>query len=108
MTIIDAIGCFKFEGGFAHHFVTPHHPPLSIVLAMAMNIGNGNRGARGPWPLLNLRPLHRIVIFAIENHFSLAKWPPLTFSSFLRQCQRIMAGNSAGCRQTIISYRIIW
>ena len=31
----------------------------------------------GPWPLLNLRPLHRIVIFAIENHLSLAKWPPL-------------------------------
>ena len=26
--------------------------------------------------LLNLRPLHRIVIFAIENHFSLIKWPP--------------------------------
>ena len=25
----------------------------------------------GPWPPLNLRPLHRIVIFAIENHFSL-------------------------------------
>ena len=31
----------------------------------------------GPWPLLNLRPLYRIVIFAIENHFSLVKWPPL-------------------------------
>ena len=29
---------------------------------------------RGPWPLLNLRPLYRNVIFAIENHFSLAKW----------------------------------
>ena len=26
---------------------------------------------------LNLRPLHRNVIFAIENHFSLVKWPPL-------------------------------
>ena len=37
----------------------------------------------GPWPFLNLRPLHRIVIFAIENHFRLA---PLTFSSFFRQC----------------------
>ena len=37
------------------------------------NIGGGNGG---PWPLLNLRPLHRTVIFAIENHFSLAKWPP--------------------------------
>ena len=31
----------------------------------------------GPWPLLNLRPLHRNVIFATENHFSLGKWPPL-------------------------------
>ena len=35
--------------------------------------GSGNRGA---WPLLNLRPLHRNVIFPIENHFSLAKCPP--------------------------------
>ena len=34
-------------------------------------------GARGPWPPLNLRSLHRNVIFAIENHFSLVKWPPL-------------------------------
>ena len=34
-------------------------------------------GRGGPWPLLNLRLLHRIVIFAIENHFRLAKWPPL-------------------------------
>ena len=40
-------------------------------------IGGGNRGARGPWPLLNSKPLHRNVIFAIENHFSLVKWPPL-------------------------------
>ena len=32
---------------------------------------------------LNIRPLHRNVIFAIENHFSLAKWPllPLVASS---------------------------
>ena len=35
------------------------------------------RGPGGPWPLLNLRPLHRNAILAIENHFSLAKWPPL-------------------------------
>ena len=34
-------------------------------------------GPGGPWPPLNLKPLHRNVIFAIENHFSLAKWPPL-------------------------------
>ena len=39
-----------------------------------LHIGGRNRGA---WPLLNLMPLHRNVIFAIENHFSLAKWPPL-------------------------------
>ena len=32
--------------------------------------------ARGTWPLLNLKPLHRIIIFAIENHFGLARWPP--------------------------------
>ena len=31
----------------------------------------------GPWPLLDLRTLHKIVIYAIENYFSLAKWPPL-------------------------------
>ena len=37
-------------------------------------IGGENRGARPP---LNLRSLHRNVIFAIENHFSLVKWPPL-------------------------------
>ena len=36
-------------------------------------IGSKNRGAM---PLLNLSILHRIVIFVIENHFSLAKWPP--------------------------------
>ena len=33
-------------------------------------------GQGGPWPLLNLRSLHRIVIFVIENHFNLTKWPP--------------------------------
>ena len=33
-------------------------------------------GQEGPWPLLNLRILHRIVIFAIENHFSLTNGPP--------------------------------
>ena len=38
-------------------------------------IGGGNRGSEGTWPLLNLRPLYRIVIFAVENLFSLAKWP---------------------------------
>ena len=45
-----------------------------VVSKCCKLIGGGNRG---PWPLLNLRPLLRNVIFAIENHFSLAKWPPL-------------------------------
>ena len=39
-------------------------------------IGGGNRGARGPWSLLNPSPLHRNVIFTMENYFSLSKWPP--------------------------------
>ena len=33
-------------------------------------------GSRKPWPLLNFKTLHRNSIFAIENHLSLAKWPP--------------------------------
>ena len=41
--------------------------------AWAAEIG----GQGGPWLLLNLRPLHRIVIFATENHLCLVKWPPL-------------------------------
>ena len=48
-----------------------------IGWGVVKSIGGGNRGPGGPCPLLNLRPLYRIVIFAIENHFSLAKWPPL-------------------------------
>ena len=45
-----------------------------ILLFKTINsIGGGNRGVRGTWPPLNLRPLHRNVIFAIENHCSLAK-----------------------------------
>ena len=40
-------------------------------------MGGGNRGERRPWSLLNLRTLHRIVIFEIGNLFSLVKWPPL-------------------------------
>ena len=45
-------------------------------------IGSRNKGAMAP---LKFKPLHRNVIFAIENHLSLAKWPFLTFSSFLHQ-----------------------
>ena len=30
-------------------------------------------GPGEPWPLLNLKPLHKNVIFTIENQFSLAK-----------------------------------
>ena len=29
----------------------------------------------GPWPLLNFKILCRNLIFAIESHLSLAKWP---------------------------------
>ena len=47
--------------------------PYNILSAKAAEIG----WQGGPWPLLNLRTPHRIVIFAIENHFSLAKWPPI-------------------------------
>ena len=32
--------------------------------------------SRGPWPFLKFKTLHRNSIFAIENHLSLAKWPP--------------------------------
>ena len=38
-------------------------------------IGSGSRG-QGPWPLLNFKTLRRNSIFVIENHLSLAKWPP--------------------------------
>ena len=47
-----------------------------------MVIGGGNRGAMGAWPLLNLKLLHRNVIIAIENHFSLARCPPLLSIAF--------------------------
>ena len=53
---------------------------LSIWVNM-YSIGSRNRG---PWPLLNLKTLHKNVIFTTEIHFSLAKWPPY-FSSFLLQ-----------------------
>ena len=33
-------------------------------------------GGQVPWPLLNFKTLHRNSIFTIENHLSLAKWPP--------------------------------
>ena len=51
---------------------------LSLLFAHAAlivirSIGGGNRGSKGAMAPLNLRLLHRNVIFAIENHFSLAK-----------------------------------
>ena len=47
--------------------------------AQVAKLYNSSQAAEigGPEPLLNLTPFHRNVIFAIENHFSLAKWPPL-------------------------------
>ena len=53
--------------------ITDHLPNFPAIHWLS-GIGGG---IRGPWPLLNLRPFHRIVIFAIEDHFSLANWPPL-------------------------------
>ena len=50
-------------------------------------------GSGGPWPLLNLRSLHRIVIFAIENHFSLAKWPLLLS----------VASSASGCKEIFMA-----
>ena len=37
-------------------------------------IGGGNRG---PWPLLHLRLLHRVVIFTIEKSLQFSKVTPL-------------------------------
>ena len=52
-------------------------------------IGSSNREARGPWHLINLRPLYRSANFAIENSLQFSKVPPfLTFSSFLCQWHR--------------------
>ena len=45
----------------------------SVWFAVQSDIGGRNRG---PWPFLNFKTLHRNSIFAIENHLSLAKWPP--------------------------------
>ena len=54
-----------------------------ILLFTTINsIGGGNREARGTWPPLNFRTLHRNVTFAIENHCSLAKWPPSLLVAF--------------------------
>ena len=48
---------------------TPHE-----IFYILDNIGHGNRGAIVP---LKFKTSSRIIIFAIENHFSLVKWPPL-------------------------------
>ena len=50
-----------------------NHAIIRNVKCALKIIGSRNKGARGSWPLLNLKPLHRNAIFAIENHFSLAK-----------------------------------
>ena len=39
-------------------------------------IGGGSTRVRWAMALLNFKALHRNSIFAIENHLSLAKWPP--------------------------------
>ena len=52
-----------------------HYTFIIYFIIHGYNIGSSNRG-RGTMVLLNLKPCHRNVIFAIEDHFSLAKWPP--------------------------------
>ena len=46
---------------------------FACMTPLSYNIGGESRGARAP---LNFNTLHRNSIFAIENHLSLAKWPP--------------------------------
>ena len=56
----------------------------ACVCIHCIHIHIGGRNRR-PWPLLNLRPLHRNIVFAANNHFSLAKWPAplLSVASFI-------------------------
>ena len=49
----------------------------SNIAIFANDTKSGAAEIGGQWPPLNLRPLHRIVFFAIENQFSLVKQPPL-------------------------------
>ena len=73
----------------------------SIIGKILSIIGRGLGVHPGvQWLLVNLRPLHRNVIFIIENHFSLAKWLPLLSvaspaSGLLRTqiCIIVMAAN---------------
>ena len=52
---------------------------LTTCTSVAISI-SGTSGVK--WPLLNLRSLHKNLIFATEDHFSLTRCP-VTFSSFL-------------------------
>ena len=51
-----------------------HGHMASYLVAIAIGGEIGGKGGMAP---LKSKPLHRNVIFAIENHFSLVKWPPL-------------------------------
>ena len=53
-----------------------------VRACVCVHIGGRNRR---PWPLLYLRSLHRNIVFAANNHFSLAKWPAplLSVASFV-------------------------
>ena len=42
-----------------------------------MSHGVAETVGQGAMSFLVLRPLHRNVIFALENHINLARWPPL-------------------------------
>ena len=63
----------------------------AINVATLPDIGSRNIGGqKGPWPLLNLRPLHRNVAnFCNRKSLQFSKVAPLTFSSFLRLCFNI-------------------
>ena len=68
---IETLQVYKCTG---HSVTNAHvHAHTSIHVHAYIHKGGGNSGAMVP---LNLRQLHRNVIFAIENHFTLAKWPP--------------------------------
>ena len=91
--VLNFIPLYSMHTYMIYQHLKAVHPDPSLILILPLEtpceipdyspeiytyiytyIGGGNRW---PWPLLNVRTVHRIVIFIIENHFCLAKWPPL-------------------------------
>ena len=67
---------------FVHHSSVKKLQKFSPPNDFLGSIGTRIRGAKRSRGARRVRPLlHRSWIFAIENHLSLVKWPPLTFSS---------------------------